>query len=186
MPAWREQKMNTTYIKFFASAVACALALSSCGGGDELSGADAELAEALAASWDNDGEFPESVDSSCLANGFVSGIGGADGAAEYGVTAENIGDAQFESTPLGEEDAMAASTNMFKCDGLEAAIFGDMGAALTDEQASCMADNVDDAPLISLVASDFMGDLGNDLEAEFENVFEADLLDAIETCDVTG
>lgn len=178
-------EMNTTYMKFLAPVVACAFALSSCGGGDDLSGADAEMADALAASWVADGEFPDSVDTTCLANGFVSGIGGADGAADYGVTAENIGNSEFDNEPLSEEHAMAASTNMFKCDGLEAAFLGAMGSDMTDEQVSCMVDNVDDAPLIALVASDFMGDFGAGLESEFENTFEADMLAAIGTCGVT-
>lgn len=176
----------TTHRRGLALVTSGLMLLSACGGGDDLSGADAELAEALAASWVEDAEFPPGVPVDCVAEGFVSGIGGADGAEGYGITTANIADADFDVTPLNEEDARAASTNMFGCDGFEAALLSEMGPGVTDEQATCLADNIDDGPLTALIATTFMGDNGGSIEAEFENVFETGLFAALETCGVDG
>lgn len=168
----------------FAGALGLALTLSACGGSDGLSEADAELAGSLATEWSEGGEFPESVDEQCLAEGFVEGVGGADGAAEVGLTTANIGDADFEAQPLSEESARAVSANMFACDGFETALLSEMGPEVTDEQASCLAEQVDDSSLESLIASTFMGEAGAAIEAELENTFEEDFFTAFGECDI--
>ncbi len=169
-------------LRSVAVAAALLLLLSACGGSDD----DAALVDALATNWAEEDEFPEGVTIDCVAEGFVSGIGGGEGASNYGITADNIAEADFDTTPLSEEDARSAMSTMFACDGFEAAILGEMGPGVTDEQASCMADNIDDEPLIALMSTTFMGDGGSAIEAEFENLFESGLIEALTTCGVDG
>ena len=166
----------------FAIAATLLLLVSACGS----SGDDSALVDALATNWTEEDEFPEGVAIDCVAEGFVSGIGGSDGAASYGITPENIADADFDTSPLSADDARAAMGNMFACDGFEKAILSEMGPGVTDEQASCLADNLDDEPLTALMSTTFMGDGGSEIEAEFENLFEAGLIEALATCGVEG
>lgn len=167
----------------FALLTTVLLLAASCGGGDDLSEADAELASALEAAWAEDGDF-EGVALDCVSQGFVTGMGGAEAAEGYGVTVENIGDAEFEETPLSESDARGAVDAMWECDGFEGAFFAQIGPPLDADQQSCLADNVDDDPLKSLLTSSFMGAAGADLEAANENVFEEQLFAALETCGI--
>lgn len=168
------------HVRTAAIAAALLLLLSACGSSED----DSALVDALAADWTAEEEFPEGVSIDCVAEGFVSGIGGTESAAGYGITPENIADADFDTTPLNEEDARAAMGNMFDCDGFEAAILSEFGPDVTEEQASCLADNVDDGPFQSLMATTFMGEGGADIESENENAFEEGLFAALETCGV--
>lgn len=168
-------------VRAFALASSLLLTLSACGGGG-ASEEDQALIDALAATWADEGTFPDSVEVTCAAEGFINGIGGAEGAGAYGVNSDNVADADFDEVPLSEEDARSAVGNMYDCDGFEAALLSQMGGETTPEQAACLADNVDDGPLQSLVASTFMGEAGAAVEEEFENTFETQLFAAVETC----
>ncbi len=167
-----------------AGACVLALAASACGGSEGASEEDAALIDALAAEWTDGGEFPESISTDCLAKGFIDGIGGAEGATGYGITPDNVGDGDFEENPLSEDDARAAASNMFACDGLKSAILSEMGSEVTDDQAKCLSDNVDTEPLEALIASTFMGPNGAGIESEMENTFEEDFFGAFTECEI--
>ncbi len=168
-----------------------ALGLVACGGSDGgggsgLSGDDEELAEELAAVWAEDESFPSTLSTECLANGFISGIGGAEGAAGYGVDVDNIGEGTFDDNPLNEEDALAAVGEMYKCDGFKTALAADFADTDDTEAADCLADEISDEPLTNLLASSFMGDAGRALEEEYENTFEMEFFAGIETCGINA
>ena len=166
-----------------------ALGIAACGGSDggsgaSLSGDDAELAEALADVWAEDESFPASLSSECLANGFISGVGGAEGAERYGVNVDNIGDGSFDENPLEQGDALAAAGQMFECDGFEAAFLGEIAGTDDADDTKCLAGEISDEPLTGLFASSFMGDNAGPLEEQYENTFEEEFFAALETCDV--
>lgn len=173
------------YVRATALASSLLLTLSACGGGG-ASPEDAALTDAVVAKWTADETFPPGFSIDCAAEGFVSGMGGSEGAAAYGVTPESIADDVSDDPEVSEADARSMVGNMFDCDGFEAAILGQFGGEATEEQTICLADNVDDEPLVGLLASSFMGDGGAALEEEFENVFEADLMEAVESCGLGG
>lgn len=173
------------YVRAIALASSLLLALSACGGGG-ASPEDQALIDAVTSEWVADDTFPPGFSIDCAAEGFVDGMGGADGAAAYGVTAESFTDDVSDDPEVSEADARSMVGNMFSCDGFEAALLTQFGGAANDEQASCLSDNVDDEPLISLLASSFMGDAGGALEEEFENTFETQLFAAVETCGLEG
>lgn len=173
------------YVRAFALASGLLLTLSACGGGG-ASEEDQALIDAVKTQWVEDETFPEGFSIDCAAEGFVDGMGGAEGAASYGVTVESFTDDTSDDPEVSEADAQAMVGNMFDCDGFEAALLAQFGGEATDEQASCLSDNVDDEPLISLLASSFMGDAGAALEEEFENTFETQLFAAVESCGLNG
>lgn len=175
-----------------ALAVGLALVLAACGGDDsaggsgvELSGEDAELADALAAVWTEDDTFPPALDARCLANGFVSGIGGAEGAERYDVDASNIGDSDFDEKPLMQGDALAAAGAMWECEGFKDEFVGGIAGDVDESQLSCLTDALSDEPLTGLFASTFMGDGGGDLEELYEDQFEAELIASFESCEIS-
>lgn len=170
--------------RLLALCAATALAATACGGGDDLSSEDAELATALAAHWESEGEFPEEIDITCAAEGFVAGAGGASSISEYGITAENIGFDDFDDTPLSEEHARGAAKGFLDCDGFKSSFVGAMADAGDDEQKKCLAEAIKDEHLEALLASTFMGEAGSALEAQFENDFEKDLFEAFVTCEI--
>lgn len=163
--------------------VVTAVVLAACGG--DGSNADSELVQALVTEWIEDEAFDEGVDIDCVAKGFVDGIGGADGAAEYGVNKDNIADADFDEDPLTEEDALAASAGMFECDGLKVDVAGTI-APVEGEDAECLADELSDETLIGLFATNFVGDNSAGLEERFENAFEEEFFAGMETCGIEG
>lgn len=168
--------------KIVAPLVGIALIGSACGGSGGSD--DDALIEALAANWAEEDEFPETIDIDCAAAGFVEGLGGAEGAAGYGVTVANAGDSDFDDNPISEEHARAASANMFKCDGFKKALLSEMGSDLTDDQANCLDENVNGDALETLIASTFMGEAGLALEQELENTFEEDFFGAFVDCEI--
>ena len=170
----------TNHLRTVAVAAALLLMLSACGGSDD----DAALVDALATNWVEEEEFPSSVEVECAAEGFVSGIGGSEGASGYGITTANIADADFDTNPLSEDDALAAMSNMFACDGFEAALLSEFGPEVNDEQAACLAENLDDEPFVALLSTTFMGDGGSAIEEQYENEFESGLIAALSTCGV--
>jgi len=166
-----------------------ALGIAACGGSDggsgsSLSGADAELADALSQAWSDDESFPASLSSDCLANGFISGVGGAEGAERYGVDIDNIGDGTFEDNPLEQGDALAAAGEMYQCDGFKSAFLGEIAGTDDADATECLAGEISDEPLTGLFASSFMWDSAGPLEEQYENTFEEEFFAALQTCEV--
>lgn len=172
------------YTQVLAVSFAGMLLGAACGGGN--SAADDELIEAIKVDWINDGDFPEDLDINCVAGAFVSGVGGAEGAATYGIDASNVADSEFGDTPITEEHARAAAKGMLECDNFERDMLANFGGEATEDQAQCLADKIDDKYLEALFASTFMGEEGRELEQEFENDFEEALFTAISDCGIEG
>lgn len=165
------------------------LLLSGCGddGGIELSAEDQTFADALSAEWTAQDAFP-GVETDCLAEGFTQGIGGASVAAEYGVTADNVGGEAFATNPLSEDDAVGAANAMYACDDFKSTFVGEILGIedLPADDLSCMVDAISDEPLRGLFASTFMGDNAGPLEERYENTFEAEFDAGIESCGISG
>lgn len=164
----------------FAFTFALAVLAASCGGGDGLSGEDAKLADALAANWLAEDEFPAAIDVDCLAEEFVAGVGGADVIAEYGVTADNVGESDFDDNPLEEPHARKAAAGMITCDNFKDEILSLVVAELPEDQASCFKDAVTDKNLETMIAAAFMGPGGEALATGFQ----ADLVTVFSECGV--
>ncbi len=144
---------------------------------------DADLVMALRDAWVADDTFAMDLDVACLASGFIAGIGGTEGAREYGVTAANIGDSWFIENPLNETDALAASRKMFACGGLVEVILGGTNE-FTAEQAACLRDEVSPEPLIAVFASAFMAEDGAELAARYQDEVRDAVRAAAVVCDL--
>jgi len=161
-------------------AAALLLVLPACSSSDD----DAALVDALATSWTEDEEFPAGVSIDCVASGFVTAIGGTEGASAYNMTADNIAEANFDLNPLSPEDANAVIDSMFACDGFEASILSEMGPGVTEDQARCLADTIDDDPLKALMATTFQVTGTAPDDPAVLDLFETGLLEALTTCGV--
>lgn len=158
-----------------------ALALAACGsdsdgGGSsaELSGADQELADAIAVELasDDDG-FDEAFDVECIAAGTVSSLGGADRiASEYGVTADSP---DTDGVDLSPDDAAKVAAAYADCNDLKAAFAVGLTAdgELTAEQADCVLADVSSDDVQSFFEESLQGiEDGPASDAMFEAMFE--------------
>lgn len=188
MAGWHERpkgeimKPITLFLRSLAAVVAITLIAAACGGGD--SAADQEVIDAMVGVFNDEGGL-DGVEVDCLAEKFVSALGGAKRIeSEYGVTAALIEAGEdFDETPLSESDARKVAKGFLSCDGAKASIMGSFGE-LTAEQGECLADAIDDNLIESLLASGYMGDAGEALEQEFENPFEEQLVAGLGACGI--
>jgi hypothetical protein len=146
---------------------AAALVMAACGSDDdggsaggELSGADQELAEAISAELvanDTDG-FAEVFDTDCMGQEVVKVLGGAEGAeADFGVTVDNVGDVNDrEFEPEDAERVVGAYSSCGSIKELFTVAFTADGE-FTDEQASCMVEDISDEQFESALAEDLGG-----------------------------
>lgn len=172
--------------RLIALALFAALMLAACGGSDGTSAEDQAFVDAMVTSFGNDGAVPDGVNVTCVAENFVSELGGADQIeADYGVTAVDAGTIGFDEVSLTEADARSVVDGMWSCDGFEDSLYAEIAnSGLTDDQSKCLRDNLDATPLKTLMASSFMGDAGEELERSVENEFELNLFGAFETCNI--
>lgn len=172
--------------RLFAGLLVTALLLAACGGGDETSAEDQEFIDAMTATFSEEGEVPDGVDTTCVAEAFVSALGGANAIeSNYGITAADAGADSFDEVPLSEPDARGVVDGMWKCDGFEDSLYADLaGSGLSEDDAKCLQENIDDGPLKTLMASSFMGDAGEELARGVENGFEANLFEGFSTCNI--
>lgn len=117
---------------------ACGSDGDSSGGGASLSGADQELADAIAANLEAEEDGIATVlDSNCLATETVAAIGGAAGAAEYGITVDTP---DTEDVVLPAADAEKIAAAYAECGDLKEAFLAGMTSdgSMTAEQADCL------------------------------------------------
>ena len=173
-------------IRFSAVLAVSALALAACGsdsdsgGGSsaELSGADQELADAIAANLveDDDG-FAEAFDVDCIASGTVSALGGADRIeSEYGVTAANP---DTEDVDLSADDASKVAAAYASCGDLkDALIVGFATDGVTTEQAECVLADISSDDVQAFFEESLQG---NEEGPAGEKIFNA-LFENFESC----
>lgn len=158
--------------------LAFALLATACGGGG-LSADDQEFVDALIAG----DTFPESVDQVCVAEEFVTALGGADGLRNnYGLEPVDFdGDIEADMT---EADARNVTDAIWQCDGLADSFFIDIAGTDEPETVSCLRAAISEDNVKTLLVSGFMGDAGEALESSVENTFEEELFSAFATCEL--
>lgn len=167
----------TTITRALAALLLAALVATACGGG--TSEADQEFVDALIASGAD--TFPPGVDIDCIAEGMVSGLGGASGIEDkYGLTPAAFAD--DIDVEMQEDDARKVVDNMWGCDGLADSFYTDVAGSDDADTLSCLKDNISEDNVKTLLVSGFMGDSGAELEASVENDFEAELVASFEEC----
>jgi len=170
----------TTITRALAALLLAALVATACGGGG-TSEADQEFVDAIIASGTE--EFPDNVDVTCIAEGMVSGLGGASGIEDkYGLTPAAF--AEDIEVEMQEDDARKVVDNMWECDGLSDSFYTDVAGSDDADTVNCLKENISDDNVKTLLVSGFMGDSGAELEAQVENDFEAELFAAFASCDL--
>ncbi|MEM1333657.1 MAG: hypothetical protein AAGG08_09385, partial [Actinomycetota bacterium] len=137
------------------------VALAACGsdsdGGTSLSGADQELADAISAeiAAEEDG-IGTVLDPDCLGTNTVAAIGGADGAAAYGLTVDTP---DTEDVVLSAEDAEAVAAAYADCGDLKDAFVSGMTAddSMTAEQADCLFEDFGSDDIQAVFAESLQG-----------------------------
>lgn len=164
--------------KTIGAILVIALIAAACGGGSDE---DDALIEAIAAQFEEDPP-PEDFDfdSNCMAKAIVNELGGAKEIEEkFGVTAEGIADGQeADDLGLSEDQANGVVDKMWGCGDFSQLMFFGLAESMSDDDASCMTDEIGEDLIKQLVASSFMGDAGEALGAEageefFEKAFGA-------------
>lgn len=168
--------MNRTHVTALLVAIlALAVGATACRE-DSSSIAENELHEAFVTKWTEDGYAPDGVDVDCAAEGFLAGIGGVDGAAQYEVTAENLDEKWPVRTLLTEEHAQAAAKGIIACDDFSKHWFAQFreehGVVLDPCFADAVADHIE-----MFVAWTLMDEAASTIED-----FPPDLVAAIEAC----
>lgn len=173
-------------VRVGAVLLALALAAGACGGGGGAN--DEELIAALESTFDPE-EFADfgdvDLDVRCMAEAMVDAVGGAEQAEEkYGITPESVqSDADFD-VDLEQADAESMADGLWGC-GMDGAFSAGMTeAGLSQEDADCVTENLDESTLKKALASEFMGDAGADLMAEADEEIGSSMLDAMAECDV--
>lgn len=157
---------------------------AACGGG---SGDDEALIDALESSLDLDSEGlgDLDLDGRCASEALVDALGGASGAEEkYGITAETVAEDSDFDVDLEQGDAEAAAAGIWDCGMASAFAAGMTEAGLSQDDADCVTENLDQSILQQVLAAEFMGDAGASLMAEADEAIGSNLLDAMAECDV--
>ena len=161
------------------------LIAAGCGGGDDAG--DEELIAALESTFDLDSEDLGDIDLEprCTAEAMVDALGGAETAEEkYGITPDTVTQEGDFEVDLDEEDARRAADGIWDC-GLDGAFAAGMTeAGLSQDEADCVAGNLDEAILKKVFMAEFMGDAGAELMAEADAEIGDNMLDAMAECDV--
>lgn len=149
--------------KLLGALAAGALLFAACsddggsGGGDSNAYSDA-LAESMRA----EEELPfadEDID--CLAVEFVDAVGGPSALEDAGIDPEDLSspdDLSDSELELGDEEAEKLAGSFGECGVSIADIFlSEMGDEVTDEQRSCVEDNLDEDELADFLAQSIVG-----------------------------
>ena len=181
--------MKNNLTTLFGALLALALIASACGGSDSDSGspADQEVIAAVAAQMRADDDMPADVDAECMAAAMVSGLGGAQVMADtYGLTAETIAAGQEpDEVELSVDDARAMADKIMGC-GLADIVVAEMaGDGMSEDDASCLFDKLDQDIIRDVFAADFMSEADSlRIEAAAEEAMFASVIDAIGECDI--
>jgi len=178
-------KKNLTIL--FGAFLALALLASACGGSDEASAEDQAVIDAVAAQIRADGDIPEVVDVDCMAAGMVNGLGGAQVMEDtYGLTAATIAAGQEpDDAELSVDSARSMADDMMGC-GLEQVMVDAIaGEGLSEDDSSCLLDNVDQDAIRDIFAAEFMSGADADRIGEAaEDSMGLSLLSAVAECDI--
>lgn len=179
--------MRATLVRTIALACAISLTAAACGGG--TSDADAELAAAIEASAGADGgDFLDGIDidATCMSEGMVSALGGAEAAEEkYGITVESVESNPELDVEFEQGDAEGLVDALWDCgDMTEIFAVGMTEEGASQEDASCLAENIDEDIIKTTLVAEFMGAAGAALASEVEGQLFDSMLDAMGACDI--
>ena len=111
----------------------------------------------------------------------VSALGGASGIEDkYGLTPAAF--AEDIEVEMQEDDARKAVDNMWKCDGLSDSFYSDVAGSDDADTIGCLKENISEDNVKTLLASSFMGDSGEALEASIVDDFESEIIAAAGAC----
>jgi hypothetical protein len=165
--------------RLFALTCAAALTIAACGGDDDGSsaGADTAIGKALAADLlaESDSPISNEEEARCWSGQIVDGIG-EDRLMELGVSADNVGEmSDFDFT---DEEISTIVSSLFDCTDVRAALATQFEADFGAEGAKCLADEMDEDLVTSMMTSAFSNADGP--PAEFMQAF----LDIAAKCDL--
>lgn len=178
--------MKKNLTPLFGALMALALLASACGG-DDASAADQEVIDAVAAQISGEGGVPPELDVNCMASAMVSGMGGAEVMEEsFGLTAASITAGQEpDDVELSVEDARSMGDGMMDCGLGDMMVNAIAGAGVTEEQASCVLENLDEDVIRDAFAVEFMSDADADvIGAAADDAMEVAVPAALIGCDV--
>lgn len=183
--------MNTRLSTLLGALLGLALLATACGGSDggDVSSADQELIDAIAADMNSEGDVPPGVDSECMAAAIVTGLGGAETIeSEYGLTVADVGSGNtdaLDAVQLPADDARGLADGMLDCGLGEVMLQGMTGEGMSEDDASCLLENLDQDIIRDIMAVEFMedGDAAT-VGADAQNDLFGSLFDAIGECDL--
>lgn len=172
-------------LRMLALLCSVGLVATACGGGNS----DEDLIAAVEASMEGDVDSFEGIDfdSRCGAESLVNAMGGAERAeADYGVTVETVeSDTEFD-VDLSQPDAEAFVDSFWECGDMMAAMTTGLAeeGGITEEDAACIAENMDADVFKTSLVAEFMGDAGQALaDSAGEETFNA-IFAAMGACDI--
>ena len=178
--------MNTKKIStFIAAFLALAMLASACGGGDASAG-DQEVIDAVAQASRDEGDVPSGVDVDCMAGAMVKGLGGAENMeSQYGLTVATIADGQdVDDVELPKDDAISMADGMMDC-GLIDVMVSEMGSDMSEDDARCLVDKMDQDALRDTFAAEFMSPADADAVSEAaESAMFSSMFSAIGDCNI--
>jgi len=179
--------MKKTLSTLFGALLALTLLAAACGGDDSSSAADQEVIDAVADQIRAEGEFPpDTVDADCMAAGMVNGLGGADGMKELGLDAEAIRQgADVDNLELSQDRAVAVADSVIDCGVLDMmAAEMSSGGTMSEDDAQCLVEKMDQDALRDGFASELMGDGGAALSDAAEERLFSSMFSAVGDCDI--
>lgn len=152
--------LHTMHRRLLAALAAGALLLAACGDDDTeaAADADAEYAEAMAVSMEQDEDLPFAEgDIDCLSEEFVGALGGAERLEADGITPEDLrGDKGLDELglDLGREEADGIAAAFGSCDvSLAELVLAEAGEDVPAEVRACVEENLDEEVLAEFFAT---------------------------------
>lgn len=155
-----------------------ALIVSGCGGNDSSSSADSPLVEALSSEIYAESASGVSTEeeATCVAAAIVTGIG-EDRLQSLGMTVDNVGD--IENYEFSDDEIDVIVDSLIGCVDVKTALAQEMTSQWGGEGADCVAENLDDDFIRTIMAAAL-----RDPSAEMPDEFFQTFLDIAAECDL--
>jgi hypothetical protein len=154
------------------------LIVGGCGGGDSSSSADSPLVQALSSEIYAESASGVSTEeeATCVADGIVTGIG-EDRLETLGMTVDNVGN--IEDYEFSDDEIDVIVDSLIGCVDVKTALAQEMTSQWGGEGAECVAENLDDEFIRSIMATAL-----RDPAAEMPDEFFQTFMDIAAECDL--